>query len=61
MRFWWTEKKASGKDEREEEEPQPRGRKIPLPTAQFRHRAWIEFQRAIDPLAPPKPLRHPQH
>jgi hypothetical protein len=60
MRFWWTEKKASENDEREERQERP-GRKLPLPTAQFRHRAWIEFQRAIDPLAPPKPLRHPQH
>jgi hypothetical protein len=33
----------------------------PMPTAQFRRRAWVEFQRAIDPLAPPKPLKqHPQ-
>jgi hypothetical protein len=29
----------------------------PLPTTQFRRQAWLEFQRAIDPLAPPKPLR----
>jgi hypothetical protein len=29
----------------------------PLPTTQFRRRAWLEFQRALDPLAPPKPLR----
>jgi hypothetical protein len=29
-----------------------------LPTAsmQFRRRAWLQFQRALDPLAPPKPL-----
>jgi hypothetical protein len=29
-----------------------------LPTAsmQFRRRAWLEFQRALDPLAPPKRL-----
>jgi hypothetical protein len=28
----------------------------PKPTMQFRRRAWHEFQRALDPLAPPKPL-----
>jgi hypothetical protein len=26
------------------------------PTSGFRRRAWREFQRALDPLAPPKPL-----
>jgi DNA-binding GntR family transcriptional regulator len=26
------------------------------PSARFRRRAWREFQRALDPLAPPKPL-----
>ena len=26
------------------------------PTPGFRHRAWREFQRALDPLAVPKPL-----
>jgi hypothetical protein len=33
---------------------------LPLPTAQFRRRAWLEFQRAIDPLAPPRPPRLPR-
>jgi len=35
---------------------------LPLPSMQFRRRAWREFQRALDPLAPPKPLptRKPQ-
>lgn len=37
------------------------GKHVPLPSAQFRRRAWTEFQRALDPLAPPKPLRPPQH
>jgi hypothetical protein len=32
----------------------------PLPTAQFRRRAWLEFQRALDPLGPPRPLRLPR-
>jgi hypothetical protein len=26
------------------------------PTASFRRRAWRDFQRALDPLASPKPL-----
>ena len=32
---------------------------VPRPTAQFRRRAWLAFQRAIDPLAPPRPLPRP--
>jgi hypothetical protein len=28
----------------------------PAPTMQFRRRAWLVFQRALDPLARPKPL-----
>ena len=28
----------------------------PSPTMQFRRRAWLEFQRALDPLAQPKRL-----
>jgi hypothetical protein len=31
--------------------------RVPHPTPYFRRRAWLEFQRALDPLAPPKPLR----
>jgi hypothetical protein len=30
---------------------------LPKPTTSFRRRAWLEFQRAIDPLAPPKPFK----
>jgi hypothetical protein len=26
------------------------------PSSRFRRRAWREFQRALDPLAPPRPL-----
>ena len=29
---------------------------LPLPTQRFRRQAWLAFQRALDPLAPPKPL-----
>jgi hypothetical protein len=29
---------------------------LPRPTPQFRRRAWLAFQRALNPLAPPKPL-----
>jgi hypothetical protein len=31
--------------------------RVPRPTPQFRLRAWLLFQRALDPLALPKPLR----
>jgi hypothetical protein len=27
----------------------------------FRRRAWLQFQRALDPLARPKPLRIERH
>jgi hypothetical protein len=30
------------------------------PTSRFRRRAWREFQRALDPLALPKPLESTQ-
>jgi hypothetical protein len=33
---------------------------VPKPTASYRRRAWLEFQRALDPLAPIKPLRRPR-
>jgi hypothetical protein len=36
--------------------PEARG-DLPRPTLQFRLRSWRAFQRALDPLAPPKPLR----
>jgi hypothetical protein len=29
---------------------------FPQPSTQFRRRAWLHFQRALDPLAQPKPL-----
>ena len=34
---------------------------LPRPTLQYRLKAWRTFQRALDPLAPPKPLRQPHH
>jgi hypothetical protein len=36
--------------------PEVRG-VLPRPTLQFRLRSWRAFQRALDPLGPPKPLR----
>jgi hypothetical protein len=32
-------------------------RGLPQPTTSFRRRAWLQFQRALDPLAPPKRFR----
>jgi hypothetical protein len=29
---------------------------MPTPSMRFRRKAWLEFQRALDPLARPKPL-----
>jgi hypothetical protein len=34
---------------------------LPVPTMRFRRRAWLDFQRAIDPLGPAKPLRIVRH
>jgi hypothetical protein len=30
---------------------------LPRPNPRFRRRAWLAFQRALDPLARPRPLR----
>jgi hypothetical protein len=32
-------------------------RRVPRPSPQFRRRAWLAFQRALDPFAKPRPLR----
>ncbi|HEY5694149.1 MAG TPA: hypothetical protein VIR14_06540 [Gaiellaceae bacterium] len=29
---------------------------VPQPSQRFRRRSWLAFQRALDPLAPPKEL-----
>jgi hypothetical protein len=34
---------------------------LPQPSMQFRRRAWLQFQRALDPLARPKPLPMRRH
>jgi len=48
----------------EDEAPAMTSRRIeeflPAPSASYRRRAWIEFQRALDPLAPIKPLPPPR-
>jgi hypothetical protein len=36
-----------------------RSAELPAPTPSFRRRAWLDFQRALDPLARPRPLRRP--
>jgi hypothetical protein len=33
-----------------------RNDELPRPSQQFRRRAWRDYQRALDPLASPKPL-----
>jgi len=33
---------------------------LPSPSASYRRQAWITFQRALDPLAPIKPLPPPR-
>jgi hypothetical protein len=30
---------------------------LPQPSLPFRQRCWLAFQRALDPLGPPRPLR----
>jgi hypothetical protein len=47
------EKAAKMKSNRDDES-------LPTPSASYRRRAWVEFQRALDPLAPIKPLRRPR-
>jgi hypothetical protein len=50
-----------GNGERTEKRPlESTPKELPLPTAQFRRKAWLAFQRALDPLAPPKALRLPR-
>lgn len=34
--------------------------RVPMPSASYRRRAWLEFQRTLDPLAPLKPLPPPR-
>jgi hypothetical protein len=34
---------------------------LPTPSASYRRRSWVEFQRALDPLAPIKPLPPSRH
>ena len=45
------------------DKPNEEERGVPVPTESFRRRAWRQFERALDPLAPPRPLptrRRPQ-
>jgi hypothetical protein len=48
---------SPSEDERADEVRKRLEAQLPQPTASFRRRAWLEFQRALDPLAPPRPLR----
>jgi hypothetical protein len=51
--------KSQGARRRPEEDAELQSR-LPSPSAGYRRRAWVEFQRALDPLAPVKPLRTPR-
>ena len=51
--------KNRGARRRPEEDGELQSR-LPAPSASYRRRAWVEFQRALDPLAPVKPLRTPR-
>ena len=47
--------------ERPQVPPDPPDQDLPTPSASYRRRAWVQFQRALDPLAPIKPLPPPRH
>jgi hypothetical protein len=54
-------KRADKEDERPMlPETQEREVSLPRPTTSFRRRAWLEFQRALDPLAPVRRLPPPR-
>jgi hypothetical protein len=56
MRNEW----GHSQDDFEREIDRASGR-VPRASPLFRRRAWLAFQRALDPLAKPKPLRGRQH
>jgi hypothetical protein len=47
---------ARGREQKKEREQL----RLPAPTPSYRRRAWVEFQRALDPLARIKPLPPPR-
>jgi hypothetical protein len=55
---------AEQEDERplqpEQEQVSAAEPRLPRPTTSFRRRAWLEFQRALDPLAPVRELPPPR-
>ncbi|HEY8102998.1 MAG TPA: hypothetical protein VIE18_00690 [Gaiellaceae bacterium] len=53
MRIWGHKGEDKDKDK---EQPL----RLPAPTASFRRRAWRDFQRALDPLAPIRRLPPPR-
>jgi hypothetical protein len=57
--FVYPLKVRNDRDKQREKGPQREEQQagcLPAPSASYRRRAWIEFQRALDPLAPIKPL-----
>ena len=52
---------ATGVDTEQASEAEEADRPVvPRPTPHFRRRAWIAFQRALDPLSSPRPLPPPR-
>jgi hypothetical protein len=52
------------RDKKKEKPPVPHDapdQDLPTPSASYRRRSWVQFQRALDPLAPIKPLPPPRH
>jgi hypothetical protein len=47
-------------NEKKTMKPNDHDQDLPAPSASYRRRAWIQFQRTLDPLAPIKPLPPPR-
>jgi hypothetical protein len=49
--------KSRDSEEEFEREIDRAAQRVPQPSPQFRRRAWLAFERALDPFAKPRPLR----
>jgi hypothetical protein len=50
-------RERTNKDGSERAETRELQKGLPQPTTAFRRRAWLQFQRALNPLSPAKPFR----